>query len=90
MKLRHLRRRTIARMGPVRAITARRLAREMSAVFASAFEAQANQSRVLAQGIRDMVRREVVRAVLRPIIADFVRGLHGTPPAPDHIEHEQP
>ena len=42
MKLRHLRRRTIARMGPVRAITARRLQREMSAVFATAFEAQAN------------------------------------------------
>jgi hypothetical protein len=42
MKLRHLRRRTIARMGPVRAVTARRLSREMSAVFATAFEAQAN------------------------------------------------
>lgn len=77
MKLRALRRRTIARMGPVRSITARRLSREMSAVFATAFEAQANQSRVLVQGLRDMVRREVVRAVLRPIVAGIARDLGG-------------
>jgi len=77
MKLRHLRRRIIARMGPVRAITARRLQREMSAVFATAFEAQANKPRVLVQGLKEVMLREVSRTVLRPIIADFVRSLHG-------------
>lgn len=77
MKLRALRKRTIARMGPVQAITLRRLSREMSAVFVAAFEAQANQSRVLVQGIKGMVRREVLRSVVRPIVADLARSLSG-------------
>jgi hypothetical protein len=75
MKLRAIRRRAIRRMGPVQAVTMRRLQRAMTVVFVDAFEAASNQSRILVQGVKRVMLDEMRRLVLRPMIRDIVQSI---------------
>jgi hypothetical protein len=75
MKLRAIRRRTIQRMGPVQAVTMRRLQRAMTVVFIDAFEAASNQSRILVQGVKRLMLEEIRRVVLRPLVRNIVQSI---------------